>query len=215
MKKQTVIDNLEQALLDRANKLAGEYLVRAERAHQHVLEDAQEKLHLREQRETLAAQAAAERSYRRKIQANELQLRGKLDELRWQLIQSVLNVLPEQLAKLADKDDYLSLLQQYLKRATDSIEHEQLVAEVNARDLARLQPKWQEFVTQAGVAKQVKLSTAPRQCIGGILLRTEDNRIRVDNTFDGRMERLAESLQQVITERLFVHEASKGGLLHG
>lgn len=215
MKQETVISNLEQALLDRANKLAREYLTRAERAHQHVLEDAQEKLHLREQRETLAAEAAAERNYRRKIQANELQLRSKLDELRWQLIQSVLNILPQQLGKLADQDDYPSLLQQYLKRAANSIEHDQLVAEVNAHDLARLQPQWQEFIEQAGVGKQVRLSTTPHQCIGGILLRTEDNRIRVDNTFDGRVERFAEALQQVITERLFANEASKGGLLHG
>ena len=89
------------------------------------------------------------------------------------------------------------------------------MAELNARDLERLQPKWGEFVEQAGIGKQVRLSSTPRQCLGGILVRTEDNRIRVDNTFDGRMERFAESLQQVITERLFAHEASKGGLMHG
>jgi V/A-type H+-transporting ATPase subunit E len=215
MKQETVINNLQQALLDRADKLAEEYLARAERARQHVLEDAQEKLHLREQRETLAAQAAAERSYRRKIQANELQLRGKLDELRWQLIQSILNGLPEQLSELAVQDSYLPLLQKFLKQAAASIDSEQLVAEVNARDLALLQPQWQDFLERAQVVNQVRLAATPRQCIGGILLRTEDNRIRVDNTFDGRMERFAESLQQVITERLFAREASRGGILHG
>jgi len=215
MKQEAVINNLQQALLDRANKLAEEYLARAKRAHQHVLEDAQEKLHLREQRETLAAQAAAERHYRRRIQANELQLRSKLDELRWQLIQSVLKDLPEQLGKLADQESYLPLLQQFMKQAASSIEGEQLVAEVNANDLARLQPQWQDFFAQAGIGKQVRLATTPRQCIGGILVRTEDNRIRVDNTFDGRIERFAESLQQVITERLFAREASRGGLSHG
>ena len=215
MKQETVINNLQQALLDRAEKLATEYLTRAERAHQHVLEDAQEKLHLREQRETLAAQAAAERSYRRKIQANELQLRSKLDELRWQLIQSILHDLPGQLSELAAQDSYLPLLQQFIKSAAASIESEQLVAEVNARDLALLQPQWQDFLDQADVDKQIRLSSTPQQCVGGILLRSEDNRIRVDNTFDGRIERFAESLQQVITERLFAHEASKGGMLHG
>ena len=215
MKQETVINNLQQALLDRADKLATEYLARAERAHQHVLEDAQEKLHLREQRETLAAQAAAERSYRRKIQANELQLRSKLDELRWQLIQSVLHDLPAQLSELAAQGNYLSLLQQFVKNAATSIESDQLVAEVNARDLAILQPKWQDFLDQAGIEKQIRLASTPQQCVGGILLRSEDNRIRVDNTFDGRIERFSESLQQVITERLFAHEASKGGMLHG
>lgn len=215
MKQEAVINNLEQALLDRANKLAEEYLARAKRAHQHVLEDAQEKLHLREQRETLAAQAAAERHYRRRIQANELQLRSKLDELRWQLIQSILKHLPEQLSGMAERDNYLPLLQKFLQQAAASIEGEQLVAEVNASDLARLQPQWQEFYEQAGVGKEVRLASTPRQCIGGILVRTEDNRIRVDNTFDGRMERFAESLQQVITERLFARESSRGGLSHG
>jgi len=215
MKQETVINNLQQALLDRAEKLAEEYLARAKRAHQHVLEDAQEKLHLREQRETLAAQAEAERSYRRKIQANELQLRSKLDELRWQLIQSVLHDLPGELSKLVAQDNYLPLLQQFTKQAAASIESDQLVAEVNARDLALLQPRWQDFLVQSGTEKQVRLASTPQQCIGGILLRSEDNRIRVDNTFDGRMERFAESLQQAITERLFARETTRGGMLHG
>ncbi len=215
MKQETVINNLQQALLDRADKLAEEYLARAERARQHVLEDAQEKLHLREQRETLAAQAAAERSYRRRVQANELQLRSKLDELRWQLIQSVLNGLPDELSGLVARDSYLPLLQQFLKQAVSSIESDQLVAEVNARDLARLQPQWQDFLEQAHIDNQVRLAGTPRQCIGGILLRTENNRIRVDNTFDGRIERFAESLHQVIAERLFAREVSRGGMRHG
>lgn len=215
MKQEVVINNLKQALLERANKLAAEYLARAKRAHQHVLEDAQEKLHLREQRETLAAQASAERFYRRKIQANELQFRSRLDELRWQLIQSVLRDLPDQLSAFADQDDYLPLLQKFLKRAALSIESEQLVAEVNARDLANLQPRWQEFLKQTDVNKQIRLDATPRQCVGGILLRTEDNRIRIDNTFEGRLERFSEALQQVITERLFAAETGRGELLHG
>ncbi len=215
MKQEVVINNLEQALLERANKLAAEYLARAKRAHQHVLEDAQEKLHIREQRETLAAQASAERNYRRKIQANELQFRSKLDELRWQLIQSVLKDLPDRLTAFADKDDYLPLLQKFLKQAALSIESEQLVAEVNAHDLAGLQHQWQDFLKQADINKQIRLDTTPRQCVGGILLRTEDNRIRIDNTFEGRLERFSEALQQVITERLFAAETGRGALLHG
>ena len=38
--------------------------------------------------------------------------------------------------------------------------------------------------------------------LGGILVRSDDNRIRVDNTFEGRMERLGRGLHQIIIERL-------------
>ncbi|WP_293653211.1 hypothetical protein [Thiolapillus sp.] len=90
MAQEQLVSDLEKALLERAEKLAEEYHDRAQRARQHILEDAHERLHIREQNEVLAA----ERLFRRQIQASELRLKSKLDKLRWQLIQSVVHELP-------------------------------------------------------------------------------------------------------------------------
>ena len=54
----------------------------------------------------------------------------------------------------------------------------------------------------AANGKRIQLSTLPVDTLGGILIRSDDNRIRVDNTFEGRLDRLGRRLHQTIIERL-------------
>ena len=216
MKDDAVINNLEKALIDRAQKLAKEYLSRAERARQHVIEEAQEKLRLREQREVLAAQAESERFYRRRIQANELQLKGKLDQLRWNLNQSVVKDLKKELeAVTRDQDAYPLILQSLLAQGADSIESDHLIAEFNQRDLDMIGDGWDQFTHGIAPGKKIELHPAPHDCTGGVMICSRDNRIRVDNTFEGRITRFSRTLQQVITEHLFAREVSQGGVING
>ena len=212
---EKVIEELEEALLERARKLADEYLARAQRARQHILEDAQERLHLREQQAVVRAQAEAERFYRRQIQASELQLQKRMDQLRWGLVQSVLKDASRRLEEYAaDRDRYEETLAMLTRVAATSIERESLVAEMNARDLEWLQPRWEAFVERLQLDKRIELHPRPLDCSGGALVRSHDNRIRVDNTFEGRMERLEAQMLQVVTERLFAAEISQRGLLN-
>ncbi len=213
MAQEQLVNELEKALLERAEKLAQEYRDRAQRARQHILEDANERLHMREQNEVLAAQAESERLFRRQIQASELKLKGKLDKLRWQLMQSVMQELPEKLRDVsADQEAYMALLHQLLVQAADNIESTELVAEVNATDLDYLKTRWEHFSADIAPGKQIELANTAVDCSGGALLRSKDNRIRIDNRFEGRIERFQGILLQVITERLFAANISQRGL---
>ncbi|WP_457664961.1 V-type ATP synthase subunit E [Thiolapillus sp.] len=213
MAQEQLVNDLEKALLERAEKLAEEYHDRAQRARQHILEDAHERLHIREQNEVLAAQAEAERLFRRQIQASELRLKSKLDKLRWQLIQSVLHELPKRLQKVRDDEEsYLALLHELLVQAAGNIESRELVAEFNAADQARLKARWETFCADISPEKTIELAATPIVCSGGVLLRSGDNRIRIDNRFEGRIERFQDALLQVITERLFAADISLRGL---
>ena len=49
----------------------------------------------------------------------------------------------------------------------------------------------------------------------GVLVRNADNTIRVDNRFEGRLERLADAMQRVIVERLFATATPMGSMLSG
>ncbi|WP_456405861.1 V-type ATP synthase subunit E [Thiolapillus sp.] len=214
MAEEQLVKDLEKALLERAEKLAQEYRDRAQRARQHILEDAHERLRIREQNEVLAAQAEAERLFRRQIQANELKLKSKLDKLRWRLVQSILQDLPARLLQTReDQDAYLQLLRRFLTQAATNIESDELVAEVNADDIEYLKKHWDSFTADIAPDKRITLATTPIHCSGGILLRSQDNRIRIDNSFEGRIERFQNVLLRVITERLFAGEISQGGLV--
>lgn len=194
---------LEAAILNRANRLAVEYRERAEHSRDNILRDAHDKLHLREEREVLLAKSKAERTYRQQVQANELKQHKEMDHLRWNLVEAVLERLHDRMQTFTqDRESYLSRLKSVLSKGAQQFERKKLVIEVNAQDLEELQPIWESFAKEAAPDKELILSTIPIETLGGVMIRSEDNRIRLNNTYEGRLERLDTSLHQIIIERL-------------
>lgn len=199
------LSDLEGALLQRARTLADEYLAHARRTRDQVIADANERLRLREEREILAAKALAERTYRQRVQANEIRQQEELDRTRWTLVRQVMDALPARLDRIAeDEKRYLPLLARYLAHGAQVIERDALVAELNGRDHARLAKRWDAFCREAGVQKSIVFATEPLAASkGGVRVRSADGKIGVDNTFEGRLERMQDDLHRVVTERLF------------
>lgn len=197
------VSGLEAALSERAEKLAGEHLASGREARERILAETRQRLHIEEEREVLAAKMQAERAYQQRVQAAELDLRAGLDGLRWELADAVLAQLPQRLEQLAeDEARYLPLLRGYLREAAESIERDELVAHLNARDLQRLQKDWERHAREAAPGRRLTLSPEPLDCLGGVLVESSVHDIRFDNTFEGRMERLGETLQGAVAERL-------------
>ena len=215
MSTPTSVEELERALLGRAETLAAEYVERARRSRDRILEEENERLRLREEREVLAAKAVADRTYRRLVQQAELTYQEELDRLRWTLIRAIIDALPEQLVQVSQNEErYLPLCAQFLASAARAIGDDHLVCEVNAVDLRRLQARWDTFAHTAVPNRRITLHPEPRHCSGGLLLRTADDRIRVDNTFEGRLARLGEQLERIVQERLFAAVDPAGGVNH-
>ena len=197
------VEELESAILARAEGLAGEYRERAERSRDRILREAAEQLRLREEREVLIAKSLADRTYRRRVQSSELKLHAHMDHMRWNLVRGVEQRLRERMEEYLEREpEYFRVLQGYLAQGARLIEREELVAELSARDQKRLQGKWETFVREAAADKRITLSPDPRDTLGGVLIRTSDGHIRLDNTFEGRRERLRSRLHQIILERL-------------
>lgn len=205
--------DLEAALLDRAERLADEYLARGRDGRDAILKEEQDRLHAREERIVDEAKANADRLYRRRVQAAELKNNGELDRERWQLIQSVMDELPARLADIAgDEAAYEQLLQALLEHAAASIDDNELIAQLNARDLAEFGKRWEALCKKASPRRHIALSPEPVDCSGGVRIASKDNRVCVDATIEGRMERFRDELTQTIAERLF---ARSGGATHG
>lgn len=210
------VQELEAAILARAERLANEYRQRARNNRDRILREAAERLRLRDQREEAIAKALAERTYRQQVQANELKLQSQLDQVRWNLVRDVEHRLAQRMkAFVQDETAYLPVLRTYLAQSARIIERDELVAEVNAEDLRRLTPVWDELSGEAAPDKTIELSKRPLATLGGLLLRSRDNRIRIDNTFEGRRARLSSRINQTILERLLPASFDSGTIFTG
>jgi V/A-type H+-transporting ATPase subunit E len=209
------VDDLEQAILARAEQLARQYRERASRNRDNILREAAERRRLREQREEASARALGERAFRQQVQASELKMQSQLDRTRWNLVQSVERRLAERMRHfMADEDAYLAFLKELIVASARAIEDDRLEVLANAADIKRLSRVW-EAVAAALPGRELRLADEPLATLGGVLVRSAEGHIRVDNSFEGRLARLAPPIAQVISERLLPSGLDTGNLFTG
>jgi V/A-type H+-transporting ATPase subunit E len=212
----TQAQELEAAILARAERLANEYRERAHRARDQILRDAADKLRLREQREEAIAKALGERTYRQQVQAEELRLQSHLDRMRWNLVQDVEHRLAERMRQhTEDQKVYLKTLTGLIANAAEAIEQPRIVIAANAQDSKLLQAHWSDITAALAEGSEATLSEEPIDTLAGVRVISDDGRIRVDNTFEGRMARLRLRIQQAILERLMPSGFDTGALFGG
>ncbi len=202
---------LEAALLERAERLAEEVIGRARDGAAGVVRDQRQRLRSREERTSKEAAADADRAYRRKVQAAELRLQGELDRQRWDLIGDVLDELPRRLGEvMADRDDGERLVVALLAHAAAALPDGELVAELGDRDHERLADRWPDIVRQAAPGRRVELAETPHRSSGGVRVTGDGGRVRIDATFEGRIEQRRGELVAEVAERLFAHDPGRG-----
>lgn len=209
------VDELERSILARAEQLATQYRERAKRNRDSILREAAEKRRMRERREQAIAKAMGERAYRQQVQASELKMQSQLDRMRWNLVQAVQRRIEERMQGFVDDEAaYLDYLQALIATAVADIEADEIDVLANHEDRQRLLHRW-ERLAKALPKAHVRLAEEPIETLGGVLVRSRDNRIRIDNTFEGRFARLEARIAQVILERLLPGGLETGSVFAG
>jgi V/A-type H+-transporting ATPase subunit E len=206
---------LADALLARAHRLAEEERLLAEHERERLLNAARQRVEQRRRQAENAAELQADRHYRQMVQREELDIRAKLEKLRWTLIQSVLAELTDTLDQLhADPQQYRALLLNLLREACSTMQGDGLVAQLNNRDHSTFQQEWTQLLSEAGCRHTVELSEERCDCNGGVLLRNDADDVRFDNTFEARLERLRPIIEQRVDEALFGRRENTEVSLH-
>lgn len=198
------VNDLRQALLDRAREHAEEILAHGRESARLVLEEKREDLRERERGEEEHARLLGARAHRQRLERSRLEARKELEQARWELAASVLRRVEERLREMGeDEKRYLPLFTALLKRAAQAAPAEALVAQVNERDLERLKTRWDAIAREAAPEKTITLADEPIACLGGLRLRDPDDRVRVDATLDARIRNVRQELVGVVMDRLF------------
>jgi V/A-type H+-transporting ATPase subunit E len=207
--EQNQLQALESAIMERAKELAQEFHDKANRQRDIILRDAADSLQMAEERELMAIKDEAERHFHRVTQAGELKMQSRLDQLRWELVQTVQSRLTEHMkAFCRDLRVYRAWLTKMVRDAAAVLPAGDLVAQVNADDLLWLSDEWSDLVAEAAPQRTILLADEPIRGLGGIRVRSADNRAQVDNRFEGRLARFAADIQRVILRELFPADIS-------
>ncbi len=216
MTQEAQVQELEAALLSRARSLADEHVRSAKAARERIVAQYNDKLRLREEKEVLAAKQMAEKQYKRKVQAAEIRMQSELDRLRWNLVQAVMEQVKQRFVAMThDETEYLAWLKTHLAQAGAGLPSGNLVVCLNATDQKRLEPRWQALCSAALPGRQVTMAGDTCAAAGGFIIETENRRMRLDETLDGRMERLQAELHRAIMEHLFASVPDMGALFRG
>lgn len=213
MSEQQAVEELEQALQQRAEKLAREYLATAGEKRARILQERNEQFHEREREEQRRATEEAERRRHSRVEAVRHDRQGALDRRRWQAIQAVMEDIRQAFGALADDESrYLEWLRALLAAAARQLPEGALILEMNARDRERFAAHWESLIRETMPGRRVSLAEQAADCMGGVLVRSEDNRIRLDNTFEGRLDRYGRTAALLIDEALFGERTEEAGL---
>ncbi|WP_099209542.1 V-type ATP synthase subunit E [Thermococcus henrietii] len=188
----------------------------AEQKIQYILSEAREEAEKLKEEARKRAEAKAEWILRKaktqaeiekqRIIANaKLEVRKKKLAVQEELIRQVIESLKERLANLPE-DEYFPMLVELTVKAVEELGTDKVVVRSNERTLKLIVEKLAEFreKLKEALGKDVEVTVGePIQTIGGILVESSDGSVRVDNTFEARIERFESDLRATIAKALF------------
>ena len=188
----------------------------AEQKIQYILSEAQKeaekiKAEARKRAEARAewilrkAQTQAETEKQRIIANARLEVRKKRLEIQEALIREVIDALRERLAELPE-DEYFPMLVDLTAKAIEELGAEKVILKSNARTLGLIRDRFDEFkgALSEKLGREVSIELGDEvQTIGGVVVETPDGSVRVDNTFEARIERFEGELRAEIAKALF------------
>ncbi|WP_010479437.1 V-type ATP synthase subunit E [Thermococcus zilligii] len=182
----------------------------AEQKVQYILNEAREeaekiKEEARKRAEVQAewilrkAKTQAEIEKQRIIANARLEVRKKKLAVQEELIREVLSALRERLSSLPD-EEYFETLVKLAREGVEELGLQEVMVSSNRRTLELISSRLNEFSSKIGA--QVILGE-PVDTIGGIVVSDPVGKVRVDNTFESRMERMESELRAEIAKALF------------
>jgi len=188
----------------------------AEQKIQYILSEAQEEAEKLKEEAKKRAEAKAEwilrkaktqaEIERQRIIANaKLEVRKRKLAVQEELIREVIDALKERLIGLPE-EEYFPMLVELTVNAVEELGVESVVVRSNERTLKLIVERLTEFKEKLkeALGREVEVTVGePVQTIGGVIVESSDGSVRVDNTFEARIERFESELRATIAKALF------------
>jgi len=175
-------------------------LAEAKKEAESLMAEARERAELRASWILRKARTQAEIERQRIVAAAKLEVRKRKLEVQERLIRETIEGLRERLRSMPD-DEYFGVLVDLLREAIAELGGREFRVSGNERTLRLIEEKKEELKGELG---DVELHLGePIDSMGGVVVMKPDGSVRVDNTFEARMERFGEELRTAVARALF------------
>jgi V/A-type H+-transporting ATPase subunit E len=200
---------IAEDILEEAKSRAAEIISAAKREAQTMLAATRLGLKEEEELELRRARLSGRSVYEEMLAGGRLRAKRELLEKREQLIKSVIEAAEKEIRAYASSDKYGKELVKIAVDACKKLGSSRVVIQANSRDLKALEKSKVQIAKElGGTDEEASVSFGePIQATGGVLVRTMDGKVEIDETFDGRMKREFDALRVKVAKVLF--EGSK------
>lgn len=196
-----IIEEIHREADQKIKYLLGE----ANKEAESIKKEAEERARSRAEWIMRKAETQAEIEKQRIIANAKLEARKKKLRVQEEIITEVFRSLKERLASMPE-EDYLETLKVLILESVKELEVDSVIVSSNEKTLNLLKDKSRSikaYITR-NFGKKVQIEFGePINTIGGVLVQSSDRSVRVDNTFEARIERMESELRTKIAKAIF------------
>lgn len=202
--KKGLVDIASEILED--IKKDSEIIIRdAEKKAEEILSDAKAEAEKRHVRLLAEAKEKSEIEQKKTQSLTVMEIRNRRLQVKEEYINAVFDKALARLKQFVESESYPSYLLTFIEEAVKKIESDRLIVYVNSKDQEWLtNGKLDELSGKLGV--KLTLANETANCLGGCIVKTPDENLSHDNTFEKRLEALKPILRIGIAKILFEKE---------
>jgi len=210
---QKIIEEIEKSTGQKVSEILSE----AEKKVASVLQDAQNRARQEEQSTVSRGEQEARRESQRILAEARISARRENVRAQEDVVQKSFARARDMLVALveegrADSVDYRSVLESLVRESVMASDAESLEVIATPRDRQLLSQKTLDKIagqagTESGRSIALRISGDELNALGGVVVRSSDGKVRVDNTFESRMERFRETIRTQVAKELFPRES--------
>ena len=186
-------------ILDRAKKDIGTGLEASLKESQEVLDDSVSRLEQEYEKIISDGRKEADKLEKQLIGSADLETRNKQLILVEESVERVFNEAIKKIKKTRRNTEYADMMSELLDGATETLRAQQTEVFVNTKD--------QRVIKKILVGKDnIKLAPDAIECMGGMVVKSQDGIMTFDNTVDARLERMKPLIRKKIAAKFGVGE---------
>jgi vacuolar-type H+-ATPase subunit E/Vma4 len=206
VEKTERIDNLVNEIISRAGDKAKTFTQKAKEQEAEILAKAKERAEKKKQELIERQSKNIHEKTEQELAAINLETRRAILYQKEEYIQEIFKKARQKLVSFTKKKDYQAVLRDFIVQGAKAIGGGKLIIQARKEDQKLLKDlsKFEKAIKkEINSSFSLAVEDKPIKAMGGIIIKTHDGAITIDNTFDARLEEKYQKIRFEVAKILF------------